>query len=87
MVVQTVRDGRKIAARKQVFDALQEGRVDGQRVGEGAVEWTGLLNYDLAIALLDVGADLPGVIVDEGFDRLLTGQNTLARNLDTFRTE
>ena len=47
-------DGREVAAREERLEPLQERRVDGQRIGEGAVHRAGLLDDDLAVALEDV---------------------------------
>ena len=75
MVVERVGHRVEVAAGEQVLEPFEELRVDRQRVGERAVDGTGLLDQDLAVALDDVGFDFGDVIVDQRLDRLLTGED------------
>ena len=76
VVVQLVGDRVEVAARKETLDAAQKIRIDGQRIGEGAVLRAGLLDNDLAVALDDVGFDLANVRVDQRGDGLFAGENS-----------
>ena len=87
VVVQPVGHGVEITAREQRFDALEERRVDRQRVGERAVNRAGLLDDDLAVALDDGGRDLADVLVDERLDRLFAGEDPRARLAHAGRAE
>ncbi len=82
-----VGDGVEVAAGKQVLDPPQELRVDRQRVGERAVERTGLLDDDLAVALEDVRLDLADVFLDQRLDRLIAAQDARARFTDAGRAQ
>ena len=75
MIVQTVGDRIEIAAGEQALEPLEECRVDRQRVDESAVHGAGLFDQDFSVALDDVRLDFGDVLVDEGFDGLLTGKD------------
>jgi hypothetical protein len=62
VVVQRVGDGGEIATWEERLEPAQEGRVHRERVDEGAVRRTGLLDDDFAVALQDVRLDLADVL-------------------------
>ena len=70
VVVQRVRDGGKIASRKEALHPPQELRINREGVREGAVHRAGLLDHDLAVTLEDLRAYFADVFLDERLDGL-----------------
>src|SRR5581483_7734704 len=79
--------GGEIASREKRFEAAQEFGVDRERVREGAVLRTGLLDDHLAVALENRGGDLADTVVNQRFDRAGAGQNLRPRLTHTGGTK
>ena len=87
MVVEPGGDGAEVAAGKEALDAVEEGAVDRERVGERPVRRTRLLDDDRSVALEDVRPDFAVMPGDELLNRLRAAQDALPRFLDARRTE
>src|SRR4029079_17866510 len=87
VVVQVTGGSQIVAPGEQSFEALEERRVDRQRVGKRAVHPAGLLDDDPAVAFDDVGADLTDVFIDQGLDRLFTRQDAGAGLANAHRAQ
>jgi hypothetical protein len=70
--------GADVAARKALFQVLEEGGVDGHHVFKVAVLGAVLDHQDLAVALDDLGLDLTHLLVEQHFLGQLAVQNLLA---------
>ena len=70
--------GADVAARENVFQVLEERRIDRHDVFELAVDRAILHHQDLAVALDDVGLDLADLLVLQDLDRQFAVQNLLA---------
>ena len=79
MIVETIRHRVEVAPGEERFDALEELRIDRERIGEGAVNRARLLDHDLAVPFEDGCRDLADVLIDQRFDRLFTRENARAR--------
>ncbi len=79
--------GANVAAREDLFEMLEEGRVNGHDVLKVAVDGAVLHHQDLAVAFDDLGLDLAHLFVQQDLVGQLAVNDLLADLGDAFGTE
>jgi hypothetical protein len=87
VIVKRLGDGLVVAAGKQLFDPLQECRVDRDDVRERAVRRARFLHEDLAVALDDLRLDLADMACRDLVKIDVSGENARARFAHARRTQ
>ena len=79
--------GADVAAGEDLFEVLEEGRVDGHHVFKVAVLGAVLDHQDLAVALDDLGLDFADLLIEQDFVGQLAVEDLLADLRDALGAE